>query len=78
MLSRFFSSIAVTEFSFSSVGASFCFVVGTSPDNCLDSADVLASKLDDRLAPLVQHAEQIVGVEDQRVDLLAALRQDRR
>ena len=36
-------SIAVTEFSFSSVGASLLSLSCTNPESCLDSADVLAS-----------------------------------
>ena len=78
MLSRFFSSIAFTEFSLSSAGASFFSLSATRPDNCRATAEVLASRLDDRLAALVEHRHQIVGVEDQRVDLLAAFGQDRR
>ncbi len=64
-LSRFFSSTSFTLFSRSSVGASSFSLSATSPINCLDTADVLASRSDDRLAALDEHAEQVVGVEDQ-------------
>ena len=36
----------------------------------------VGKQADDRLPALVEHPEQIVGVEDQRVDLLAAFGQD--
>jgi len=42
-LSRFFSSIAVTEFSFASDGASFDSLSCTKPDSCLATVDVLDS-----------------------------------
>ena len=40
MLSRFFSRIAVTELSLSSVGASFSSFSRIRPDSCCASADV--------------------------------------
>src|ERR1700761_1868685 len=43
MLSRFFSNTAVTEFSFSSVGANLLSLSCTNPDSCWAPADVLAS-----------------------------------
>ena len=43
MLSRFFSSIAVTEFSFSSVGANLLSLSCTKPDSCLATVEVLAN-----------------------------------
>ena len=76
MLSRFFSSIAVTEFSFSSVGANLLSLSCTNPDSCLATADVLASSSTISCRRVDQHLEQIVGVEDQLVDLLAAFGQD--
>ena len=75
MLSLFFSSIAVTELSFSSAGARSFSLSCTIPVSCLDSAEVLASRFDDGVAALLQHADQVVGVEQQGVHLLAALRQ---
>ena len=43
MLSRFFSSMAVTEFNFSSVGANLLSLSCTKPDSCLDTVEVLAN-----------------------------------
>ena len=43
MLSRFFSSIAVTEFSFSSVGANLLSLSCTNADSCLATVEVLAN-----------------------------------
>ena len=76
MLSRFFSSIAVTEFSLSSVGANLLSLSCTNPGSCLATADVLASRSHDLLSARHQDLEQIVGVEDELVDLLAAFGQD--
>lgn len=45
MLSRFFSSISLTEFSCFNVGASSDSLSRTSPDNCCANAEVLASRL---------------------------------
>ena len=47
----------------------------TSPDSCLGHRGGVGEQVDDRLAAFDEHAEQIVGVEDQRVDLLAAFGQ---
>ena len=70
MLSRFFSSIAVTALSFSSVGASFFSLSCDQTGQLLRHRRGVNQKLDDRLPALVEHTDQIVGVEDQRVDLL--------
>ena len=76
MLSRFFSSIAVTEFSLSSVGANLLSLSCTNPGQLLGHRRRVGQQVDDLLPPRHQDLEQIVGVEDELVDLLAAFGQD--
>ena len=76
MLSRFFSSIAVTEFSFSSVGRQLAFVVVHQSGQLLGHRRRVGQQVDDLLSARHQDLKQIVGVEDELVDLLAAFGQD--
>ena len=59
MLSLLRSSIAVTEFSFSSAGARSASLSATSPLSCWDSAEVLANSV--TIAPPVPGPEQPVA-----------------
>ena len=76
MLSRFFSSTAVTEFSFSSVGANLLSLSCTNAGQLLGHHRRVGQQFNDLLSARRQDLEQIVGVEDELVDLLAAFGQD--
>ena len=72
-LSRFFSSMAVTALSRSRVGAEFGFVVFDKPCQVSRDRGGVGQQFADGVAAFHQHRQQIVGVENERVHLLASL-----
>ena len=76
MLSLFFCRISLTALSFSSAGARSASLSATRPLNCFGQRGGVGQQVHDGVPALLEHTEQVVGVEDQSVDLCTALGQD--